>query len=458
MPGSLAAVGLRGIGIGVAMTQGVPLRSSRVPPRSGLVTAMSNQWQDWIGVVEANYRLDGTEDCWLDELLNCAAPMLSRGVPPLAWSARYTAAAFEFTHFARRSSLLLKTLIRTGHRVLSPAVGDLIYRGGKCIGSATEEVFTRWPSERAKSLAISGGRYQDLLIAGGHSGCGQSVIFAAFSREPTRPSPIERKRWQQLSAHLGAGMRLRALGRSLSLDGEPVEAILDSSGKLHDARNEAVEPCARDALRAAVRRIEKSRSRAGRADPDAALDAWEGLVDGRWSLVDRFDSDGKRYVVALRNDSKHRDPRGLSLRERQVCEYIGMGRSSKHIAYTLGLSLSLINNCSLRAQRKLGLRSRAELAAFFSLTGLRARLAELAVRDQTLLVGVCPLIDEVRIGRLSQAEREVVAALVAGSTNADIARRRHSSERTVANQVQSVFRKLQVRSRSELAARLLPAS
>lgn len=119
MPGSLAAVGLRGIGIGVAITQGVPLRSSRVPPKSGLVTPMSNQWQDWIGVDEANYRLDGTEDCWLDELLNCAAPMLSRGVPPLAWSARYTASAFEFTYFARRSSLLLKT---TGPHRTSGAV------------------------------------------------------------------------------------------------------------------------------------------------------------------------------------------------------------------------------------------------------------------------------------------------------------------------------------------------
>ena len=35
-----------------------------------------------------------------------------------------------------------------------------------------------------------------------------------------------------------------------------------------------------------VRRIDRARTRAGREDVDAALGMWEGLVDGRWSLVD----------------------------------------------------------------------------------------------------------------------------------------------------------------------------
>ncbi|MCE7915873.1 MAG: hypothetical protein DYH15_14715 [Nitrosomonas sp. PRO4] len=43
---------------------------------------------------------------------------------------------------------------------------------------------------------------------------------------------------------------------------------------------------------------------------------------------------------------------------------------------------------------------------------------------------------------------------MAGSTNADIAQRRGSSEYTIANQVQSIFRKLSVRSRGELVAKL----
>jgi len=57
----------------------------------------------------------------------------------------------------------------------------------------------------------------------------------------------------------------------------------------------------------------------------AAMENWRGLVDGRWSLVDRFDSDGKRFVVAVKNDPEARDPRGLSRREQQVSELVGLG-------------------------------------------------------------------------------------------------------------------------------------
>ena len=53
---------------------------------------------------------------------------------------------------------------------------------------------------------------------------------------------------------------------------------------------------------------------------------------------------------------------------------------------------------------------------------------------------------------LSAAEREVAAAVLRGETNARIAAARGTSVRTTANQVASVYRKLGVRSRSELAA------
>ena len=62
--------------------------------------------------------------------------------------------------------------------------------------------------------------------------------------------------------------------------------------------------------------------------------------------------------------------------------------------------------------------------------------------------------NEERVEGLTEAERAVVAHLVAGSTNSDIAQRRSTSEYTVANQVKAIFHKLEVRSRGELAARL----
>lgn len=52
---------------------------------------------------------------------------------------------------------------------------------------------------------------------------------------------------------------------------------------------------------------------------------------------------------------------------------------------------------------------------------------------------------------LTRAEREVVEHVVAGRSNAQIAARRGTSVRTVANQLAAIFRKLAVGSRRELA-------
>lgn len=56
---------------------------------------------------------------------------------------------------------------------------------------------------------------------------------------------------------------------------------------------------------------------------------------------------------------------------------------------------------------------------------------------------------------LSAAEREVANDAAAGLSNAAIAKMRSRSPRTIANQLASIFRKLGVSSRAELAARLL---
>ena len=57
---------------------------------------------------------------------------------------------------------------------------------------------------------------------------------------------------------------------------------------MQDGQRPATDRGSRENLREAVLRIERARTHAGRSEPDAALDNWEALVDGRWSLVDRF--------------------------------------------------------------------------------------------------------------------------------------------------------------------------
>lgn len=53
--------------------------------------------------------------------------------------------------------------------------------------------------------------------------------------------------------------------------------------------------------------------------------------------------------------------------------------------------------------------------------------------------------------KLTQRERAIVAGLLAGCTNRDLARRFGTSEQTVKNQISTLFAKVGVSSRLELA-------
>ena len=92
-------------------------------------------------------------------------------------------------------------------------------------------------------------------------------------------------------------------------------------------------------------------------------------------------------------------------------------------------------------------------AALSPPSGTEARFVEVA--GEELLVIRVPLKRAALDGDLSAAEREVAALALSGLTNSEIGRRRGTSERTVANQMATIFRKLGVRSRAELARTVL---
>jgi DNA-binding CsgD family transcriptional regulator len=58
-------------------------------------------------------------------------------------------------------------------------------------------------------------------------------------------------------------------------------------------------------------------------------------------------------------------------------------------------------------------------------------------------------------GELTKAEAEVARLVALGLSNREIANKRASGERTVANQLKSIFRKLGVQSRVELVKLLV---
>jgi DNA-binding NarL/FixJ family response regulator len=68
---------------------------------------------------------------------------------------------------------------------------------------------------------------------------------------------------------------------------------------------------------------------------------------------------------------------------------------------------------------------------------------------------VVRLPDAEPLSAFRPSERAVAEAIVDGLSNAEIARTRGTSQRTVANQVASLFQQLEVQSRAELVRRVL---
>ena len=211
---------------------------------------------------------------------------------------------------------------------------------------------------------------QDVLGLVARDPSGHAIVMSVPSPDLRRPSRGEQLRWSRVAAHIGAGARLRRALHELTehdlADG--AEAILSPAGTVVHAETPAQGKGARESLRRAAKAIDRARSKATRADEDEALDIWQGLVAGRWSLVDRFDTDGRRYLVARKNEPDVQIPRALTARERHVLAYAAMGQPLKLIGYSLGLSVSTVSVNRRSAMRKLGLRTHAEVVALFSST------------------------------------------------------------------------------------------
>jgi DNA-binding CsgD family transcriptional regulator len=93
----------------------------------------------------------------------------------------------------------------------------------------------------------------------------------------------------------------------------------------------------------------------------SGIDTWRALVAGRWTLIETFERDGRRYYVAYPNAPHVRSLHALSPREQQVVAYVAQGDSNKWISYQLDITTGAVSNTLSRALAKLGLSSRREL-------------------------------------------------------------------------------------------------
>jgi DNA-binding NarL/FixJ family response regulator len=183
----------------------------------------------------------------------------------------------------------------------------------------------------------------------------RGCAFVLFSKQANQLTPALRTELTRVAVHLATAHRLN---HRLQEGSAAADAVLCPDGKLEHAEAAARSPRAQQELRGAAEAIAWARSRSGRAQPDKALELWKGLVAGRWSLVDSFERDGKRYLLARQNAPV---AQRLSSREQQVVALARLGRSNKVIAYELGIADPTVRVLIARAAKKLGVTSREEL-------------------------------------------------------------------------------------------------
>lgn len=319
---------------------------------------------DLVSLLERAYQLDTDDDTWLYEVVAASVGLLQRGMGVFGF----------FYQTMNRTAWRLGSVANIGAppevpeilRAVAPqSPPEMIHRfywSKSCI--TVHGLLGGGPgAEFMRSVMMPLG-VKDVLMIKVADPTGVALSLCAPLAENAAVARPTVRLWNRLCVHLAAAHRLRRLLRGLG--SSPVgfsgaEAVLSPAGHCEHAEGPAQAASARDTLRSAAVHIDRARGSLRRTDPHAALDLWRGLVAGRWSLVDQFDSDGRRYLVARRNDPRTPDPRALTERERQVAHLVALGHSNKLIAYELGVSESSAASHLRRAIAKLGVQGRVQL-------------------------------------------------------------------------------------------------
>jgi DNA-binding NarL/FixJ family response regulator len=176
-------------------------------------------------------------------------------------------------------------------------------------------------------------------------------------------------------------------------------------------------------------------------------DAWRALMRGGWTVAEHGVC---ADTIVVRLASRQSGRGTLSTAELRVGMARASGASIKAIAYDTGWTYGAVTECVAHVMRKLRLRSQAELVVFFHEASRRLSATRVRYGGGDYLVLTYPTPRWSLPPCLSSTEQRIVLDLIAGSSQHAIARGRGTSARTVANQVASIYRKLNIHSRIEL--------
>lgn len=321
-----------------------------------------------LSVVEAAYSLGSDRDGWLEGIAEAARPLVEPGASVVV--AQYAPEPPPFSLVAHavvppQGELAQAFVEAEAVARANPVAGPKIHSTLVC--QTTSEAMAGWGLDLSILDALYAQRMhpmgiQDSFNVQGADAGHALTIMCGRTEHTTVPGAV-RHVWQRVAVHLAAALRLRrALGDpapQTALDS--ARAIFDAGGRRLLHKSPGTADGALDRLRSAARAVERARSRELREDAPRALELWQGLFSGRWSLVDVFDSDGRRFFVAHENEPGVAEDRRLTRRERQAVILLATGHSDDLAAYALGIAATTYRVHVRRAMRKLGVKSRMQL-------------------------------------------------------------------------------------------------
>jgi DNA-binding CsgD family transcriptional regulator len=326
------------------------------------------KWGRPLDLLEAAYRLDGTDAEWLVGLVQAARTAFPeedltrtgacvRG--KVDAGGQTVVERFEHAYAEGQSILQPATFWDEAIRRLPPAeLHGPLYFSAPLASTVSQVVGGRlsdlefwsgnpaWDSSQVKDAL--GLTFQDGALKAG--------VVSVGLRETTTLTPGVRRFAERIAIHIGAAFRLRS---SRAATPDRADAVFTPDGKIHHAEVEADRPVLEAGFGA------WHHARRGDVRPEAALEIWQGLHDGRWSIVDHIDTDGKAFVLAVRNQPANDVPSGLTDRQRAAVALAALGYRNKQIAYALGLTAAAVAMLLVRARDAAGVRTRTELVRAF---------------------------------------------------------------------------------------------
>jgi DNA-binding CsgD family transcriptional regulator len=176
--------------------------------------------------------------------------------------------------------------------------------------------------------------------------------------------------FDRIAAHLSSAHRCRKRIQSTAAAFGSPEALAPPHRRSVE-RNGAAK--AEPPHRAIGRPILSMQQLKPRREADTA-GSWRRSVATRWTLIDAAAEGGRNYVVDRENELTAAGLQLLTPRERQVAASIAVGRSTKEVAYDLGISSSTVRVLLTRLYARLGVSSRREFLSLPAVKSLRGAL------------------------------------------------------------------------------------